>query len=212
MSQIVPTVTAYDGHEYQRQVEVITKFARRIHVDLMDGVFAPTKSPDIDNLWLPEKVVCDVHLMFQHPYRQIKKLLSLNPSMVILQAEADQKSVLDSIAALKQTRVRVGVSLLAATSPDDDFVYKCIALADHVLIFSGHLGYHGGTADFGLLDKVSKIKAINHTAEIGWDGGISFLNVSELVAGGVGVLNTGGAIHGAENPSEAYKKLVVLAA
>jgi ribulose-phosphate 3-epimerase len=212
MSVVVPTITAYDMHEYRRQVELVTGFASRIHVDLMDGIFAPTKSPDIDSIWLPDGVKCDVHLMFQHPYKQIKRLLDIDPTMIVLQAEADKESVRKSIAALKQTRVKVGIALLAATNPDEQFAHECIAVADHVLIFSGKLGYHGGAADAGLLGKVAKIKANNTNIEIGWDGGISLENVVALSEGGVDVLNTGGAIHGAENPGLAYKKLAALVA
>ena len=211
MSVVVPTVTAYDLHEYRRQIELITSFAPRIHVDLMDGIFAPTKSPDIDTVWLPSGVECDVHLMFQHPYLQLRKVLSHNPGLVIVQAEAEKVSVQKCIAGLRQTRVRVGVSLLAMTDPNEAFASECIKNASYVLIFSGHLGFHGGGVELSLLKKVAMIKAINSSVEIGWDGGINFDNIQKLSAGGIDVLNTGGAIHKAIDPKKSYQQLVALA-
>jgi ribulose-phosphate 3-epimerase len=211
MSIVCPTITAYDIHEYRVQMELISKFASRIHVDLMDGVFAPTKSPPIDQLWLREKVVCDVHIMYQHPFHWLRQILALNPSLVIVQAEADKTSVQKSIAGIRQTRVRVGVSLLASTDPDEEFAAECIKNSSYVLIFSGHLGYHGGAADLELIDKIAKIKAINPTVEIGWDGGINAENVALLARAGIDVLNVGGAVHKAVDPGAAYARLVALA-
>ena len=78
---------------------------------------------------------------------------------------------------------------------------------DHVLIFSGDLGKHGGVADLSLLEKVNKIKALHPGAEIGWDGGINDTNAAKLIDGGVSVLNVGGFIQKSQKPDEAYAKL-----
>ncbi len=54
MAVICPTVTAYDPHEYREQMERVEPFAKRIHIDLMDGHFAPTKSPGLKHVWWPD--------------------------------------------------------------------------------------------------------------------------------------------------------------
>lgn len=208
MPVIAPTVTACDLHEYRLQMERLMPFAKRIHLDLMDGIFAPTKSPDIDKLWLPEGVIADVHIMFQHPFNQLKKILRLNPYQVTIQAEAQQNSVDDFIRAIKKTKVRLGIALLASTHPETPRVKELIKKSDYVLVFSGNLGYHGGSVDFSLLDKIPKIKSINPKAEIGWDGGIAIENVATLVRGGVDVLNVGGSIQKASDPTHVYNELM----
>lgn len=204
---ICPTVTAYDLHEYRLQLQRITTFAKRVHIDLMDGIFAPTKSPDINKIWLAQDVPCDIHLMFQHPDKQIDSILELKPRMVILQAEATPHSLQRAMRSLKGRTLR-GISLLSATNVNDLEVTKLIKVADHVLIFSGHLGFHGGKADLSLLDKVEQIRQINPSIEIGWDGGINDFNASKLMHGGVDVLNVGGYIQKAADPTYAYHKLV----
>lgn len=208
MSSICPTVTAYDLHEYREQLTRISGFAKRIHIDLMDGVFAPTKSPDIEKLWFEKGIETDVHVMFQHPDRQIKKLLNHSPSLIVVQAEADNESVMRCIDGLRKTRVRVGVSLLADTRPSEPFVSNCIEKAHHVLIFSGHLGYHGGKAQLELLAKVEQIRAINPNVEIGWDGGINSFNAKQIADAGVDVLNVGGYIQKSNDPVGAYHKIL----
>lgn len=212
MSIIAPTVTAYNLHDYRAQMEVAEKFARRIHIDLMDGIFAPTVSPSLHAIWLPENIDCDVHLMFQHPYQQLKRLLALNPKKIIIQAEAQKDSVERFISGIRQTKVGLGISLLADTSPDEPHIKNWIKRCEYVLIFSGHLGYHGGEADLALLEKITKIKHINSNVEIGWDGGINADNIRTLADKGVDVLNVGGAIQKQKDPESAYIELSKLLA
>ena len=207
MSVICPTVTAYDVHEYRMQLEQVEPFATRIHIDLMDGIFAPTKSPDLSKIWLPKGIRSDIHIMFQHPANALSEILRLKPYMVVVQAEADRASVLELQNKLHGSSIRFGISLLADTRPDDPKYIELVRSARHVLVFSGHLGYHGGKADLTLLQKVAKILEINPRAEIGWDGGINIGNIRALSDGGVEVLNTGGAIQKSSNPAESYTKL-----
>lgn len=204
MITICPTVTAYDIHEYRAQLERVQGFAERLHIDLMDGVFTETKSPSIDQLWLPQDKSCDVHLMYQRPLEAIPVLLALKPSLVIVQAEADDAE--QAVLTLKQAGIKAGVALLADTEVSS--LGGIVEQADHVLIFSGHLGYHGGEADLGLLRKVAQARERNAGAELAWDGGINSENVAELIAGGVTVLNTGGFIQNAPDPQAAYDILV----
>ena len=91
MSQtiICPTVTAYDNHDYREQMEKLQSFAKRIHIDLMDGEFAPTKSPDLEHVWWPENVIADIHLMYKRPAEQLSWLIKLKPSLVVIHAEAE---------------------------------------------------------------------------------------------------------------------------
>src|ERR1700728_375541 len=86
---ICPTVTAYDMHEYRAQIERLVPFAKRVHIDLMDGVFAPTVSPELARIWWPEELMADIHLMYQKPMDSLEQLVALHPHMVIIHAEAD---------------------------------------------------------------------------------------------------------------------------
>ena len=208
MSDICPTVTAYDLHEYRAQIERIEPFAERIHIDLMDGVFAPTKSPDINHVWLPSKFVCDVHLMYQEPMQQLERLIKLRPHMVVIHNEAHVHHM-HFAAELHKAGIKVGLAVLRDTPIE--YAYQIMHSFDHVLIFSGNLGHHGGEADLGLLDKVRKVRAHHPDAEIGWDGGINAENAQQLIKAGVDVLNVGGFVQKASDPATAYATLKALA-
>lgn len=207
MTTVCPTVTAYDLDEYRMQLNRIVAFAERIHVDLMDGEFAPTQSPPLDQIWLPPHKTCDIHLMYQKPMDFLPQLIKLRPNMVVIHNEADVHHMLFA-AELHKEGIKAGLALLQDTPVH--FAEQVMHSFDHVLIFSGDLGNHGGTADLGLLAKVSEVRALHPEAEIGWDGGITDQNIQQLIAAGVDVLNAGGFVQRASDPAAAYATLKAL--
>ncbi len=206
MAIICPTVTASNPHEYREQVERLTPFAKRIHLDFMDGLFTTNKSIELSKVWLPHEhgISCDLHLMYMRPDLYMNEIKHIKPSLVIIHAEGhgDFVKLADQLHYLN---IKVGVALLPQTP------VKRIAAAlkdiDHVLIFSGDLGHFGGKANLALLKKAVELKRLKPGLEVGWDGGINKHNVAHLVHSGIDVLNVGSAIQRAENPKTAYEKL-----
>ena len=204
MATICPTVLAEEPHAYREQMARIAPFAKRIQIDLTDGDFAPSKTVGLDQIWWPETVQVDIHLMYRHPSEYVNQLIKLSPHLVIVHSEAEDE--LSEIAVkLHSHDIKTGLALLEKTPVDS--VKQLLSIFDHVLIFSGTLGHFGGTADLKLLDKVAQIKSLKPGIEVGWDGGVNDQNAKSLADGGVDVLNVGGFIQKAENPPAAYAKL-----
>lgn len=205
MSTICPTVTAYTIAEYSQQLQRVGAFSDRIHIDLMDGVFAPTKSPDISDIWLPPHHTTDIHLMYQEPMNVIDTLIRLQPNLVIIPNEA-QVHHMHFASELHKHGIKVGLALLQDTPTH--YAHQIMHSFDHVLVFSGKLGHHGGRADLSLLEKIADIRRHHPEVEIGWDGGVNEDNVTQLVAAGVHVINVGGFIQKASDPEAAYATLL----
>lgn len=206
MPQILPTITAENSHQYREQIERVQAFTKKLHIDVMDGIFTPNKSLAIDQVWLPDQIECDIHVMFKHPLEAVREFLALGVRTLIVPAESeDDFNLMHEL--IHEEGVKFGVALLAETSVDD--AKDVISRADHVLIFSGNLGHQGGsTADLSLLSKIAEIKALNSSAEIGWDGGVNSENIKQIAAVGVDVINVGGDIHYARNPELQYETLL----
>ncbi len=204
MATIAPTITATEPHEYRAQVERVAPFAQRLHIDFSDGQFAPTKLVNVIQAWWPDNLTADFHLMLKRPMTELETVISLKPSLAIVHAEASG-SFYDFFTELKGLGIKVGVALLQATPVE--IVKPVLKDLNHVLIFSGHLGYHGGTADLSLLDKVRQLKQWRADLEIGWDGGITADNAGDLVRAGVDVLNVGAFVQEASDPAAVYAKL-----
>lgn len=201
---ISPAILAGTPEEYRHQIGRISSFATRIHIDLADGRFAPTKTITIDQAWWPGGVRADLHVMYQKPFEHYKLFLSLAPQMVIVHAESDGNFV-PFAELMHRHGIEVGVALKSETPVE--LIRPALNWIDHVLIFSGDLGHFGGQADLRLLDKVKQLRQLKPQLELGWDGGINNTNARALAAGGVDVLNVGGFIQHASDPRMAYGTL-----
>lgn len=204
---ICPTITAYSLSEYRQQMQQITSFASRVHIDCMDGQFAPSVSPGFEHLWWPPEIEADLHVMYQSPMDFVAQIVALHPRMVIIHNEAHVHHMHFS-AILHKEGIKTGLAVLQDTPIE--YAFQIMHSFDEVLIFSGRLGSHGGIADLGLLHKAVKIREHHPTATIAWDGGINAENLPALVAGGIDVLNVGGYIQNNESPEKAYATLEAL--
>ena len=204
MAIICPTVTAFDLHDYRSQLEMASSLSSRVHIDLMDGDMAPSVSPDINRLWVPHGVEVDVHLMYRHPMNQLDRIFKLNPNMVIVQAEADVHHM-HFAGEVHKNGIQAGLCILQNTPVSD--IDQIMHSFDHILVFSGNLGYHGGKADLSLSKKVDEIRQIYPEVEVGWDGGVNDKNSKEIVEMGVDVLNVGGFIQKSKDPNKAFQTI-----
>jgi len=205
MATIVPTIMVETVDEFREASERVAPFARRVHIDLSDGEFAPTFLLEESNLYWPPEWEVDVHAMVARPSEHLAKLIEMKPSLIIIHAEVSENIVV-LLGRIKEAGIKAGLALLKTTVPAT--IEEAIKLADHIMIFSGELGKFGGTASMMQLEKVRLIKNINPSVEIGWDGGVNLENAYTLTQGGVEVLNTGGTIATADNPAETYQALV----
>jgi len=204
MATICPAILAKDAHEYREQMERVEPFAKRVQIDLTDGVFAPSQTVSLNQVWWPENVKADLHLMYKRPENYLNYVIKLRPHMAILHAEAEG-NFLEMASKLHEHGIKIGVAMLPKTHP------KVIAPAyehvDHVLIFSGHLGFYGGEANLNLTEKARVLNQHKHHFEIGWDGGVNLANARYLAKHGIDVLNVGGFIQNSDSPHDAYVKL-----
>lgn len=202
---IVPAILTDNKQDFRAQVERINVFTRRVQIDVTDGVFAPTQTLDITNIWWPKNWEADLHLMVTNPSQHLDTVLKLGPSLCILHAEANE-DLTPTFQTLKDAGIKTGVALLPSTYPGNAKPY--IDMADHVLIFAGQLGMQGNPADLMQMEKIPLVRNMKPEVEIGWDGGANMTNVRALAHADLDVINVGAAISQAENPAAAFEELV----
>jgi ribulose-phosphate 3-epimerase len=208
MSVVAPTITAENPHIYREQMERVSSFAKRVHIDLMDGKFTKNKSVDISQVWLQEGAINDIHVMFQRPEEILSDLIKLKPNMVIVHPESEC-DVTTFASSLHLEGIKIGLAIFPETSVEK--VSDLLPEVDQLLIFSGNLGYQGDSqANLDLLEKIPQAKSINPHLEIAWDGGVNSQNIAQLASAGVDVLNVGGFIQSTPNTGLAYSTLVEL--
>ena len=202
---IVPAILASTPEEYQGRIEQIHDFAERVHIDVTDGEFATNSTVLEDQVWWPKEWKADIHMMVARPSEHLPMIIRLNPNMVIFHGEVSEDLVPIFEKLKNETMIKPGIALLRSTVPET--VAPAIRAAEHVLVFSGNLGEYGGKAYMLQLEKIRLIKEINRNVEIGWDGGANIDNAFSLSQAGVDVINVGGAIANAADPSAVYRAM-----
>lgn len=208
MKLVVPTITAKDPHQFRAQTDLVAGISDYAHIDLAGSDFNSAQDLiSYDQAYIEPVLTSSVHIMYQDPLKVVKHFLELPepPRMIILQAESDDKQLLEAIKLVKDSPSLLGISLLPNSQPED--YSQIISMADQALIFSGDLGKHGGTADLELLNKVVELRKIKKDLEIAWDGGINISNISELAKAGVDVFYVGSEIHKSADPYQTLHKL-----
>lgn len=205
MSIIAPCITVETEEQYKAVVEKYQPFAQRVQVDVSDGEFAPVFLVKPEKLWWPTTWIVDIHAMVAHPTDYVDQLIALKPHLIIFHVETDG-NLIPIFEKIKKYGIKIGLALLKPTVPET--VADLIRVVDHVLVFSGDLGHYGGTASLMQLEKVRLVKGINPNVEIGWDGGVGVDNAFTLTQGGVDVLNAGGCLANADDPSSVYATMI----
>ena len=90
MAEIVPTVLCENAEDYKLTIERLSPFAKRVHIDLADGEFAPTKTVELSEMWWPQDWQVDIHAMVARPSLYVDALVQMRPSLVIFHAEVDE--------------------------------------------------------------------------------------------------------------------------
>lgn len=205
MKLVVPTITARDPHQFRSQTDLVASISDYAHLDLAASDFnSASELIDYKQAYLEPVLTSSVHIMYKNPLQVVEHFLALPepPRMLILQAESDDKPLLDAIKLIKDSPSLLGISFLQSSQPED--YSQIISMADQVVIFSGNLGQHGGSADLKLTYKVEEIRKIKKDIEVAWDGGVNANNIAELSKAGIDVFYVGGEIHKATDP---YTKL-----
>jgi ribulose-phosphate 3-epimerase len=209
MAEVVPTITADSVTEYTRQIDQVKPFAKRLHIDVADGVFVDRKLVGLDEVHGIEGVPFDLHLMMSRPEGQAEKIIALQPELVIIHFEAkgDHNEL---VSQLRTNGIKVGLAIKPETTVEE--VAKILPTIDHLLVFTGgHIGFFGGEFRTDCLAKIKQARAINSELEIAVDGGIDIVTGRKAFDAGADVLDCGSFIQDAPEPETAYRGLSMIA-
>jgi len=213
MVEIAPSILSADFRRLGEQIAAVEQAgASYIHVDVMDGHFAPnlTVGPFIVD-WVRKstKLPIDAHLMIENPDNFIGAFAGAGANMISVHPEATYH--LDrTLNYIRQAGCQAGVVLNPATPLA--MIEEVIAEVDYVLLMSVNPGFSGQKFIPSSLDKLRRLRNLIRMkfspARIEIDGGVGLGNAAEVVAAGAEILVAGSAVFGAEDPAEALKELL----
>lgn len=208
MASVAPTILAADPEDYARRINNVKPFAKRLHIDVADGVFEDQKSVGLTQVYDIDGVPFDLHLMMVHPESQLENIIALQPQLVIVHFEApfDREAFFKE---LRQLEIRVGLAVKVETTIDQ--VKDVLGSVDHLVVFTGRLGHNGGEFRADCLEKIAQARAIKPNLEIAVDGGLNQETARLAVEAGADLLDVGSFIQDSDDPEIAYVAIEAIA-
>ena len=180
-----------------------------LHIDVMDGHFAPnlTLGPalcrSLHNA-LPDAML-DVHLMLTDPGMFIEDFAKAGADHITFHIEAVE-DVLSLVQEIRQQNMTAGLAL----NPDTDVttIMQFIEHVDLVLVMSVHPGFSGQSFISGALDKVRMIKPLlRGNQRLQMDGGVSSKTSADCREAGCDLLIAGSDIFGTSDYGESIESI-----
>lgn len=212
MIEILPSLLAADFARLGEQIaQAESGGATMIHVDVMDGHFAPNFAIGIPIIQSIRKITrshLDVHLMISDADRYAPMFIEAGADSVSVHQEASPH--LDRTLRLIQSEgAKAGVVLNPSTPIST--LENVIELLDFVLLMSVNPGFGGQKFIPYTLDKVRKLRdwrdRLGLTFPIEIDGGITLENVGAVADAGVEWIVAGSSVFGTPDPAAAVCEL-----
>jgi ribulose-phosphate 3-epimerase len=208
MASVAPTILATTPEDYARRINNVKPFAKRLHIDVGDGVFEDVRTVGLTQVYDIDGVPFDLHLMMVHPEGQMENILAVGPQLVITHFEAP----FDHEAFFKELRsvdLKVGLAIKVETTIEQ--VKDLLSSIDHLVVFTGKLGHNGGEFRADCLDKIAQARTINPNLEIAVDGGLNQETARQAIEAGANLLDVGSFIQEADDPEISYIALEAIA-
>jgi ribulose-phosphate 3-epimerase len=196
---VAPSILSADFGRLADEVAAVTVAgADWIHVDVMDGHFVPpiTIGPMVTGaVRRATSLPLDVHLMIEHPERQIPEFVKAGANRITVHVEAcpDVPSVL---RVIREAGAAPQLSLNPPTPIER--IRPFVHLIDLLLVMTVNPGWGGQPFVEGSMERIAAARAIRSETGtkflIEVDGGIYPRNAREVAAAGADVLVAGTAV------------------
>ncbi len=186
-----------------------------IHIDVMDGIFVPNKTPGIDmfkNAKRFETKQLDVHLMVDEPERELSNYDGADIITFHIETVLDSKTMMINMkkfeeisSEIRRLGAKVGVAIKPNTT--ESLLRNVFRKVDLILVMTVEPGYGGQKLIPKTLAKVENIKKAGFNGIIEVDGGITEETAPDAITAGATMLVAGTGLFDAEFPLEAGKAM-----
>ncbi len=204
MHDIIPGILEKDFSEIEKKIELVKDFAKIIHIDIIDGKFAPNATfldPKPFEKYTKD-IFFELHMMVEDPVNYLEPFAASGFKRFL--GHIEKMSSQEEFVAKGELYGEVGL-VLDADTPFDNLKVNLEDL-DCVLIMGVRAGFSGQNFMPEVLEKVKKIKD-KMPVPIEIDGGIDDLSIVKAFNAGVErFITTSFLFEG--NPFDNYQNLL----
>lgn len=178
MKRILPSILPiYDSKNKRKDLEMISKFVRHVHFDVMDS-FVNSIAFDENELIILSNlgIKSSIHLMVNNPIEYFNRFKKYLVDSFTFHCEANsQEYNLELIKLVKSNGFKVGIAIKPYTDVKE--YYKEILESQIITIMTVEPGKGGQAFIKEALNKITEIKLINPSIRIEVDGGINNITI-----------------------------------
>jgi len=213
--KIAPSILAGDLGNLRQEVERAEKGgADIIHLDVMDGHFAPNitfGAGTVKALRGYSNLPFDAHLMISDPLLYLGSFIDAGCDIISVHAEVCTSGIFAKIMdRLKSRGRKVGIALNPGTDLPE-WLMQSLDSIDLLNVMSVQPGFSGQKFMPDVLPKMSRISEMLQQRgldiAIEADGGVDASNAYELVRAGARILVAGNAVYGGADAAKAIEEL-----
>lgn len=206
MYEIIPSPGTFikTEEEWVQKIGLVRPFAKTIHVDVVDGIFAPNKTFDDPTPFaqFSKDFILEIHLMTDEPVKHLKKWADVGFQRFIGQIER----MSDQAEFVAQAQL-LGEVVLALDKPSAvDTIQVPLDDLDGLLVMTIQAGLSGQKFEEQLLRKVKQLRE-KTTLPIEVDGGINDETALIAAAAGANRFVATSFLYNAEFPEKQFKIL-----
>lgn len=206
MIKIIPSILAETSDEFEKLLRMIEPYVDRVHLDIADGDFVPTKtiSGYEELIKMETGVKFDVHLMVSRPEDQMYFWYKTKADRFLIHAETDHghRNLINQIHLNGR---EVGLVLNPETQIDK--IAELIGSVDFVQFMTVHPGNYGGDFVENVIEKILNFHGQYPSVPIFVDGGVNPETALHLIAVGATTLVVGSYVVNSKDVGKAIEEL-----
>ncbi|MDP3987921.1 MAG: hypothetical protein Q8P80_02145 [Candidatus Levybacteria bacterium] len=206
MFEVIPGILEKGWDQIEQKIELILPFAKTVHIDIVDGKFAPNTTflDPKPFAKYKDKIFLELHLMVDNPVEYLKPWADAGFKRFIGQIEKMPDQV--EFVAQGQLLGEVGLAIDGPTSPEE--LKIPLEDLDTVLVMTIKAGFSGQSFNPEYLKKIREIlkQVQNDKVSIEVDGGINDQTIKLARDAGANRFSATSFIY-KEDPKTQFQKL-----
>lgn len=207
--EITPGILEQEWERIEQRIELVRPFAKRIHIDLLDGVFAPNKT------WMDptpfkkytKDFVFELHMMIDNPVSLVKPFAEVGFQRFIGQVEK-MPDIPEFVATVEQVG-EVGLAVDSDTPVEK--ISPFLEDVDFAFVMTVKAGFSYQSFVPEMLEKVKQLRSLDAFLPIEVDGGMNDSTIVEAKnAGATRFITTGFLYNQGQSPATQYQNLCSL--